>query len=153
MSAGGKSNTLIPCPPSLSTAQFMRLPQPNFLIPIAMFLRHLLVLLLGIFQHHNNLHVDAVANSVCYEPGYYSLKPCAYHCVGCDSRPDQIAYMTVAKAVRRMNAGARPTCLHSPLRLSEIACLDPAPWAIGGLITLPRNASTPVTVSVTDSLV
>ncbi|KAM7216723.1 hypothetical protein V8F06_007833 [Rhypophila decipiens] len=38
--------------------------------------------------------VEATANSVCQQPGYYSIRPCAQGCVGCsDSRADQIAFM------------------------------------------------------------
>ncbi|KAK4212285.1 hypothetical protein QBC37DRAFT_195609 [Rhypophila decipiens] len=38
--------------------------------------------------------IEATANSVCQQPGYYSIRPCAQGCVGCsDSRADQIAFM------------------------------------------------------------
>jgi len=58
-----------------------------------MFLPRLPIIpLLGILQTHI-LHVTAVGNSVCNEPGFYFLRPCAQPCVGCrDSRLDQIAY-------------------------------------------------------------
>ena len=37
--------------------------------------------------------VNSTPNSVCNDPGYGLLRPCAAYCVGCDPRPDQIAYM------------------------------------------------------------
>ncbi|KAM7185591.1 hypothetical protein V8F33_012334 [Rhypophila sp. PSN 637] len=37
--------------------------------------------------------VEATANSVCQQPGYYSIRPCAQGCIGCDSRADQIGFM------------------------------------------------------------
>jgi hypothetical protein len=36
--------------------------------------------------------VNSTPNSVCEAPGWASLRPCAAYCVGCDPRPDQIAY-------------------------------------------------------------
>jgi hypothetical protein len=35
--------------------------------------------------------VGAVLNSVCDEPGYNSLRPCAQSCIGCNGSPDRIA--------------------------------------------------------------
>lgn len=36
--------------------------------------------------------VISTPNSVCADPGWSLLRPCAAYCVGCDSRPDQIGY-------------------------------------------------------------
>lgn len=56
--------------------------------------RLLLVLISGLLPHNNNSLVNATPNSVCNEPGYYSIRPCAKACVGCqDPRRDQIAFM------------------------------------------------------------
>jgi hypothetical protein len=41
---------------------------------------------------HLNSLVSATANSVCGDPGYALLRPCAMGCIGCDPRPDQVAY-------------------------------------------------------------
>lgn len=49
----------------------------------------IILLILGFYF---NGFVNATPNSVCEDPGYASLRPCAAGCVGCDSRPDQIAY-------------------------------------------------------------
>jgi hypothetical protein len=67
---------------------FLIPPLKNFQVMISAKHAHLFFVVAILFPSL----VNSTPNSVCNDPGYALLRPCAAYCVGCDPRPDQIGY-------------------------------------------------------------